>query len=100
MSRWKAKELTRSDSFQTWLEFTPGGGLYVPLGYIEWSWGATAILVGTNVVQEAWMGTNLVNSPSPSYVESEHNPFWTNTIGAFMEPMDFRTSDTQIPTCL
>jgi hypothetical protein len=92
LAPWKARDLTRSDTFQTWLEFLPGGGggQRVPLGFVNWSWSGQALLVGTNGTPGDWQGINLTNSPKPHFEYSENYPFWTNTIGAFIDPMDYK----------
>jgi hypothetical protein len=78
---WVAKKLTEVADFDMWLEFLPtGGGHWVPLRKVHWSWGGEATLFGVNCVNEDWSGGNFTSTPNPIDAEAQEYPRWTNRI--------------------
>lgn len=68
VSEWTAWTIGITDSFQTYLEFQPTNGFWVPLGVATWGWSAVE------------SGTNLVSSSVnvPMFVNTPIFPVWTN----------------------
>jgi hypothetical protein len=77
---WLAKRLMNTADCDTWLEFRPTGGHWVPLRMAHWSWSGEAILAGTNCLNSDWTGTNFTNTVNPPYADTEEYARWTNII--------------------
>lgn len=71
--------LSRSDSFDMWLEFKPGDAQaqshWVPLRRVHWEWGGTAVKSNGN-----WLLQSQHNTANPSDVEEQEYPRWNNKV--------------------
>jgi len=65
---------TANDSFSMFLEFNPGGGIWVPLRVVNWNWNGTGVRSGTN-----WSLTSDPNpDPNPPDSDTTIFPSWSN----------------------
>jgi hypothetical protein len=72
---WGTTSFSRSDSFSTWLMFTPTGGHRVPLRKVAWAWN------GEGSAPNWTLGTHSDPSPTISgYIEDY--PYWITIVGA------------------
>lgn len=77
--------LSRADNFDTWLQFKPSGGHWVPLRRIHWEWSGEAVL--SNGV---WVLVNPRDVHNPQDVEEYKYPVWTHIIDiSRLQPSDY-----------
>ena len=79
LSCWFSKYVTDADNFDTWLEFKPTGGHWVPLRKVRWSWSGEATLTGANCNQSDWT-TSFQWTENPNDAETEEYPAWIKII--------------------